>query len=544
MTGSPVLPKRTVGLTLLLSVFTLPGAAWADKPCSPDGPRDVGNRRQLFIDNRFIADAFNVELFVHRPVKTGEMTINVDKPWEVGGIGPYSSVLQEGDTYHMWYHAMTSVQWHIDKFAGAICYARSKNGITWEKPNLGVVEFDGGKDNNIVLGQGAGGVRIGQDGGMVFIDPNAPADEKYRMFIAHKESGNGLHIFSSPDGIRWKLTHKSVLTFRPETRGHHLDSQNVLFWDDSIGKYVFYGRLNLGVGNTQARAAGSQGRSIARGEASDLKSFPVVQDMPIVLYPDRFDLWHGQTAVVDYYMSAAVKYPWAADAYFMFPTAYYHYIGGVLPEFPDKVPTNAGPLDTQFAASRDGIIWNRYDRQPFVPLGMKTEFDWANTRTIHGLVSSVDGRNLYMYYRGGDWLHGWDRNEENKALLSGAGLGADRNIAVLSRVVLRMDGFVSARGAYTGGSFLTPKLKFSGSKLVLNIDTSAAGVAKVEILDENGLWIEDFSQDKCDLIHTANDVNRVVSWNGNSDLSRLAGKTVRLRFFLTNCDLYAFQFKD
>ena len=331
---------------------------------------------------------------------------------------------------------------------------------------------------------------------MVFIDPTAPADEKFRMFIAYGASGPGLHIFSSPDGIQWKLTHKGVVTARPQPTGHHLDSQNVLFWDDGIKKYVFYGRKNQ---NTPA----SQGRSIARGESSDLKSFPVVQDMPVVIGPDRFDDYYKQGPVVDYYMPAASKYPWADSIYVMFPTAYYHFIGGgILPEFKDKIPVNAGPLDTQFAASRDGIVWQRYDRRPFVPLGMKGEFDWANTRTVYGIVPSVDGHYIYMYYRGGDWLHGWDRNESNKKLLTDAGLGADKNIAVLSRIQMRMDGFVSVRGAYTGGEFTTTQVKFSGNKLVLNIDTSATGIASVEIVDADGLVVDGFGQTDCDMIHT------------------------------------------
>ena len=149
-----------------------------------------------------------------------------------------------------------------------------------------------------------------------------------------------------------------------------------------------------------------------------------------------------------------------------------------------------------------------------------------------------------MYYRGGDWLHGWDRNESNKKLLTEADLGADKNIAVLSRVELRMDGFVSVRGSYTGGEFATPLLKFSGKKLVLNIDTSATGIGYVEIQDADGFIVEGFSQTDCDMIHTCNEISRVVSWKGQSDLSKLAGKPVRLRFFLRNADLYAFQFAE
>ena len=93
---------------------------------------------------------------------------------------------------------------------------------------------------------------------------------------------------------------------------------------------------------------------------------------------------------------------------------------------------NAGPMETVFAASRDGLRWERYDREPFIPLGMKGEFDWASARTIWGLVPDTTGRYMYMYYRASDWLHGWDRDERNRKLLTGAGLGATQDVTVIS----------------------------------------------------------------------------------------------------------------
>jgi len=523
-----------VGLSATVGVR----AAQAGEAAAPGAPLHVGGGRQVFIDGTFLAEAKGVELCVHPPRKTGEITIGCDHEWEKGGIGPYSSVLKEGETYHMWYHAMDSVQWDSGHSSGAICYARSRDGVRWEKPDLGLIEYRGSRRNNIVIGHGAAGVEIGQDGGMVFPDPNAPADQRFRMVVrfgAEVSEGQAIHIYSSGDGIHWALTHKSVVTARKQEKGHHLDSQNVIFWDDRIGKYVAYVRKNR-------MEPGSQGRCIARGESDRLGGFPAVQDMPIVFGPDDEDLRHDRTPVVDFYMSAAIKYPWADNAYFMFPTAYYHYIGGALGEFGRDVPTNAGPLDTQFAASRDGITWHRYDRRAFVPLGMKGEFDWASARTFWGLVPDTTGREMYLYYRASDWLHGWDRDERNKRLLTAAGLGASQNIAVISRLVSRRDGFISVRAAYTGGEFTTPPLTFDGERLVLNLNTSATGIARVAILDEGGNAVDGFSADRCDLIHTCNEINRVVTWQRNSDVSRLAGRPVRLRFVLTNCDLYAFQF--
>jgi hypothetical protein len=509
-------------------------------PAGAGAPLDVGDRRQLFIDRRFVAEARGVELCVHPPRKTGERTIDTDRPWERGGIGPYSSVLKVGDRYCMWYHCMDTVQWKSGLRGGSICYATSADGVRWEKPDLGLVEYHGSRKNNIVIGHGAAGIQLGQDGCMVFLDPNAPPDERFRMaasFGKEVDEGQAVHVLSSGDGIRWKLTHESVVSARKQDRGHHLDSQNVIFWDDRIGKYVAYVRKNR-------MEPGTQGRCIARAESDRLGGFPVVQEMPIVFGSDADDPFLGTRPVVDFYMSAAIRYPWADDAYFMFPTAYFHYVAGEFAEFGDALPINAGPLDTRFAASRDGIAWERYDRRAFVPLGMRGEFDWASARTIRGLVPDVSGREMYLYYRASDWLHGWDRDESNKRLLTDAGLGADRDVAVISRLVSRRDGFVSVQAAATGGEFTTPPLTFRGARLLLNIDTSATGIARVAILDGDGGAIDGFGLDDCDLIHTANEIDRVVTWRRAADLGRLAGRPIRLRFTLRDCDLYAFQFRE
>ncbi len=146
-----------------------------------------------------------------------------------------------------------------------------------------------------------------------------------------------------------------------------------------------------------------------------------------------------------------------------------------------------------------------------------------------------------MYYLGTSETHGWQRNDENNRLLTSAGV-APTGPSALSRVVLRRDGFVSVRAAFGGGEFTTPLLRFSGDQLLLNIDTSAGGELRVEILDEQGAPIPKYTLEDCDLVHTANEIGRVVKWKGDSSVSGLAGKPVRLHFVMRDTDLYAFQF--
>ena len=148
-----------------------------------------------------------------------------------------------------------------------------------------------------------------------------------------------------------------------------------------------------------------------------------------------------------------------------------------------------------------------------------------------------------MYYLGTSAVHGWDRNDQNNRLLTAADV-APTGPAAISRVVLRRDGFASVRAAFAGGEFTTPLLRFKGEQLLLNVNTSACGELRVELLDEQGRPIPNYTLQDCDLVHTANEINRVVSWKGESSVKELAGKPVRVRFAMRALDLYAFQFAE
>lgn len=518
----PLTCKRLARLAPLLALFT----TWAAQE-----PLSVGNRRQLLMDDRFVQQAKGIQFVVHSPQKTGEHIIVSEPGLALGG---YHSVLHDAGTYHLWYTA-----------AASILYARSTDGIHWVKPNLNLPSVDPGTNSslppNLVLGRGVGGVKDGTHGLMVFIDPNAAAEKRFKLVANPGEFDSQLQIFSSPDGVHWKHAFTNVITFDSTAKPHHLDSQNAIFWDDRIRKYVAYFRKNM-------REPGSQGRTVARAEAASLAHFGRIEDFPVVLQADPQGVVRSgpvrkeRIALLDTYTNGALRYPWADDAYLAFPTEYYHY-GGQIAEFAKQAPVNAGVLDTCFASSRDGIHWQRYDHRPFVGLGMKGEFDSKRIYMVYGVVPAANDRELYMYYLGTSATHGWDRNDQNNRLLTAADV-APTGPAAISRVVLRRDGFVSVRADFAGGEFTTPPLRFSGEQLLLNLNTSACGELRVELLDQQGQPIPNYTLQDCDLVHTANEISRPVRWKGESSLKDLAGKTVRLRFVMRALDLYAFQFAD
>src|ERR1051325_4494898 len=55
----------------------------------------------------------------------------------------FGTVLHVDGEYRMWYSGH-------DGHKRQVCYATSKDGIAWEKPKLGLVEYQGGKQNNLV----------------------------------------------------------------------------------------------------------------------------------------------------------------------------------------------------------------------------------------------------------------------------------------------------------------------------------------------------------------------------------------------------------
>ena len=76
----------------------------------------------------------------------------------------------------------------------------------------------------------------------------------------------------------------------------------------------------------------------------------------------------------------------------------------------------------------------------------------------------------------------------------------------------------------------------------MNIDTEAAGTAFVELREAGGKPIPGHTLAECDEIG-GNYLAKIVTWHGKSDVSRLAGKPVRLHIRMRATKLYGFQFR-
>ena len=173
------------------------GAQIAAPGAATGAPIDVGSRLEPFFDDFLIEKMVGTRLCLQHPVSR-DVAIVFDKPWE-GNTSTYVTVFKDGDVVRMYYRG-SNYDAATDKYSDQnVCYAESRDGLRFEKPELGLFAFEGSKKNNIVW-QGVGCHNFAP-----FRDANpaCPPAEKYKAVAS--DDNNNLYAFKSPDGIHWSL---------------------------------------------------------------------------------------------------------------------------------------------------------------------------------------------------------------------------------------------------------------------------------------------------------------------------------------------------
>lgn len=533
----------------------------------------IGGDKQVFVgpwapdgrDEYLVESMTDVRMTVNPAHVTGERLIVNDRPWEGEGILDMRQfVMKDGCLFRMYYSALPHHFVSDDPddprknlwrrpCSRVLCYAESEDGMHWRKPELGLCEWEGSRANNILIPNDDFGYLFSEvEGACPFIDPAARTpEEKYKTFLKIspvREGGTeeddpiprrgtaslpkGQYAFSSPDGIHWSLMSERRVNAGPST-----DTQYSVFWDERAGKYVQYSRVKL-----PDPAQDAYYRSIypeyepevgkprvlyvGRAESDDFLNWGEEQK---VLGPDEMDRANCPEGLVrlDFYGGNVSRYREATGAYIGLPNAYYHWKFDMSRRlWTGKYIQLPSTMDVQLVTSRDGIHWNRSpQRRPFIALGPKGTF-WSH-QIYPGSDAIRVGDELWFYFAGLNVNH----KEQSLRESNGA----------RGRAVLRLDGFISADAAYTGGELTTKPLVFSGDRLQLNVDTGAGGTTKVEIQEPSGRPIAGFTESDADEIN-GNYIRVLASWNGSTDAGSLAGQPVRLRFLMRDAKLFSFQF--
>lgn len=444
---------------------------------------EIGGDRQLFVDDFWLADSTGVQRVLHSPTREG-VALSPEHPWEVGGLS-YLIAFPDGGRFRGWYRADPNLQ--DSDYNSITCYAESDDGIHWDKPNLGLVEFGGSKDNNIVWTEPGINFAPFKDE-----NPNAKPEQRYKAFIRDKRV---ILALSSPDGIHWDLMREEpILTDYP------FDTLNLPFWDTQREEYVGYCRGVAGRGTSDFFTGV---RWIRRATSNDFLNWSTLENIDC-----------GDTPWEHFYTNSCIQYDRAPGTYLMFPSRFVH------DRTPDPEWTyDTGVSDIVFMSSRDGFTFDRSFMEAFIRPGL--DFRNWHDRGIYfevGVLHTSD-REMSMY------------GMENSHLPTQR----------IRRYSLRTDGFVSVNAGYRGGEFTTRPMVFTGQELELNYSTSAVGSIKVEIQDADGRAVPGFTLD--DFPEKFGDeIEGKMSWNAGGDVSSLAGTPIRLRFVLEDADVYAFKF--
>jgi hypothetical protein len=446
---------------------------------------------RLFLDDTWIADSAFLTRTWHAPRKYPEPVLQANPAGSDASPVLYGSVLFRDGRFHMWY-----LNWSRKPRPFA-CYAVSEDGVHWEKPALGLFAADSGLPPNAFLRSAHAGGLIDD---LTVIDD--PADPEwplrilyYDMLGAHREGG--IFAARSKDGLRWES----------------LAAGKVLNWGDRFnalpvrqnGTFAVFGR---------ARVPQTKGRSVWRAESDDLLHWSEPEQ---VLTRDLED-------------------PPDLEIYSLVPFAYEGLLlGGIerMEMAPDK-------LDTELAWSRDaGRTWSRPRTRPaFLPRGAARSFDDTWTALSASQPIRRDGY-LWFYYSGRSGAH----NAPYPLNHGGIGLA-----------LLRADGFASLRAGEREGWILTPPFVWPGGDLAVNADMRrdleahpayAHGQLVAEALDAEGNAIAGFSRIESTPFAGNSIAGKEafvrLGWEGGRSLNALAGRTIRLRFFLRDGHLYSFK---
>lgn len=487
---------RAWQLAAIIIAIAVQGAT-QNPPASGAEPIELGTRRELLIDHHLIDKLDQAQLILHEPRDEGPV-LSFDQPWE-GHFSGYATVIHHEDLYRLYYRGIP-VAGSDGNQREVTCYAYSKDGLTWTKPDLDLFEVEGTRQNNVILANAAPVTH----NFCPFLDRNPAADPGQRFKAIGGISSSGLIAYTSADGVHWKKLQDEPVF---QDSGWVFDSQNLAFWSESEQQYVLY-----------YRKAPEGIRAIARATSPDF----IHWSEPVMMtYSDTDSSKPSQ------HLYTNQTQPYFRAPHIYVATAARFFPGRQVISAEQAEAVNVHPnyfkdtSDAVLLTSRGG---NRYDRTfsgAFIRPGIGLE-NWVsrtNYPALNLVQTGATEMSLYVNQNYG------------------------QPTACLQRYSLRLDGFASVRAPYEGGELLTKLVQFDGNRLLLNFATSAAGGIRVEIQNAQGEPLPGYSlADAVELI--GNEIEREVRWSHGADVSKLAQQPVRLRFVMQDADLYALRFSS
>lgn len=459
------------------------------------------NNKYLVLDSGVTKKITNLELVPGKaekcdlnPLFKEEFFATPSRPWEVRYDNGYPNVFYDDNEgiYRCYYTTFIidsqSAETPLHERPGkqyrprpgritSLCYAYSKDGLHWIKPNLGKVDFNGNKENNIMMYRAHGA-------SVIYDRHESDPGKKYKMVTRVDGENRHMGVAFSANGIDW-----SEMIPWPE-HNPVADSHNFAFWDEQQQKYVLITRQwHNGL------------RIVARCESDDF-----------IHWSEPVEIFQGQGFHQQVYSMPVFKYGQV-------------YLGlGAIFRDGDRTLDDWDKVDCELLYSNDTVHWDvASPGKSLIPRG---EGDYPSGKYDSGCIYTsapiFKGEQVWIYYMGGNGQH---TNFRETSL----------NLAVFSKD--RFAGY-TVRNTKEEGVFQTSRFKVFANKIEVTADIGEGGIVEAAVCDQEGHPLAGFHYRDCTPL-TSTATEAAIEWPAG-DMAAISDQYVTISFRLKNATLYSF----
>jgi hypothetical protein len=521
--------------------FVTAGRTWGKEDSAPPTAPEAAFTTELFLDNHLIEVTPGVSRRLH-PAKKHLLNpvVRCDRWCDGNNLQPYTTMYDPEDKlFKMWARAgSVGSSDYLDGHAAYMLYFTSRDGVHWEKPDLGLASIAGRRDHNIVFTSDMVSPTDPSRGDKGFVEPSQPmppqgkkaffwavnkhpnppsANEKFVALAIVQDHRRGAHLVTSPDGIRWTCASAPFWQTPNDVSGKGDDCLMHMIYDRAKHKWAVYRRIIPEFSERMIADASDRDRpavdryyrSYAFAESEDLRAW---KNHRFILSMDADD-----PADTELYQFACHK---IGESYV-----------GTMSVFYLRDPQT---IDIQLATSRDGLNFTRVCRgEPFIPSGGVGYYDCMAMGCSQPEPIIVDD-TVYVYYAAANFPHDADTDRADPGVLTcGAALAT-----------LKRDRYASLETSSRDPGpcrVVTKPFTVRHPKMFLNAATWTNGSVRVEALARDWQPIAGFGESQARAIQ-GDALDHPVRWNDHADLGKLVGQEIRLKFYMTHARIYAMTF--
>jgi hypothetical protein len=494
----------------LISVVA--GSIGADDAAADNGaatPTPIPMRwpahRLLFFDLKELAEVRGLKRVVIQGEKDPAnpvLPLGGPGDWDHAQAYNYGLVRYDSATkkYQNWYVGTDGRSWRgTGRTTWRTGFAESPDGYTWQKPDLGLFEYEGSKHNNIIWPNHVNAI---------LLDAEEPdADRRYKMVTW---DGSGISMGYSPDGIRWTGSPRQAWGWPQSKTPSDPDQKMTLearcllrdpYEPDSVRRFKMYGQVTFG-----GSYAWPGVRMFGMAYSADGETWHKDAHNPLLSPADGSE---DEIHIADV---------WLYEGWYvcLYEYAWFHPVTGFF------------TCDIRLAVSRDGVHFERIQNDvPLVPLGAPGTWDSGMVMTSNAPIVG-DDEILFFYSANSDKYDYFNRTGQNES--------AARDPRRTGRVKWRRDGLTCLRVSpphIDHGEFVThpvPASALRGQRVLINaagLEQRGASV-RVELQGADGKPLAGYTLDECAAL-TKSGTSEPLRWKQRADLSQITADQIRLR---------------